>query len=58
MDNMMIDVTDIPNLKVGDEVIIFDNENLSVEEVAKWCRICNYELISSLSDRIPRVFVN
>ena len=56
-DNMMIDVTDIPNVKTGDEVIIFDNEQLTVEELAKWCNgICNYEIISSLSARIPRVF--
>ena len=57
MDNMMIDVTDISNVKTGDEVIIFDNEQLTVEEVAEWCNgICNYEIISSISDRIPRVF--
>lgn len=57
MDNMMIDVTDIPEVKTDDEVIIFDNERLTVEEVAKWCNgICNYEIISSLSDRIPRIF--
>jgi len=57
MDNMMIDVTDVPDVKTGDEVIIFDNEQLTVEEIARWCNgICNYEIISSLSDRIPRVF--
>jgi len=59
MDNMMLDVTDIPKVKIWDEVIIFDNKQLTVEEVAEWCNgICNYELISSLSDRIPRVFIN
>ncbi len=58
MDNMMIDITGIPDVKTGEEVIIFDNEQLTVEEIASWCNgICNYEIISSLSDRIPRVFV-
>jgi alanine racemase len=59
MDNMMIDITDIPKVKTWDEVIIFDNEQLTIEEVAVWCNwICNYEIISSLSDRIPRIFIN
>jgi len=59
MDNSMIDVTDIPKIKIWDEVIIFDNEQLTIEEVAWWCNwICNYEIIASLSDRIPRIFIN
>jgi alanine racemase len=37
MDNMMVDVTDIPKVEIGNEVIIFDNEQLTVEEVAGWC---------------------
>ena len=58
MDYMMIDVTDIPNVKVGTDVFIWDNKNITVEEVAKWCNgICNYEIISSLSERIPREFI-
>ncbi len=57
MDNMMLDVTEIYDIKTGDEVIIFDNENLTVEEIGVWCNgICNYEVISTLSERIPRVF--
>lgn len=59
MDNIMLDVTDIPKVKIGDKVIIFDNEQLTVEEVAGWLNgICNYEIISSLSDRMPRIFIN
>lgn len=58
MDNMMIDMTDFKDVKVGDEIIIFDNKNLTVEEIADWCNgLCNYEIISSLSDRIARIFI-
>jgi alanine racemase len=58
MDNMLIDITDIPNVKTGDDVIIFDNKQLTVEEIAYWCnKISNYEIITSLSDRIPRIFI-
>ena len=56
MDNMMLDVTDIDNINVGDEVYIWDNKNLTIEEVAQWCNgICNYEVMASISERVPRV---
>ncbi len=56
MDNMMIDVTDIPNVKLGQQVYIWDNDNLTVEKIGTWCNnICNYEVLSSISSRVPRV---
>lgn len=57
MDNMMIDVTNIEDVKIGDVVYIWDNDKLTIEEVADWCNgICNYEVMSSISERVPRVF--
>lgn len=56
MDNMMLDVTDIEDVKVGDTVYIWDNKLLTVEQLGIWCNdICNYEVISSISTRVPRV---
>lgn len=56
MDNMMLDVTNIENIKVGKEVYIWDNDKLNIDEVGKWCNgICNYEVMSSISTRVPRV---
>lgn len=56
MDNMMIDVTEVPNVKLGQEVYIWDNKELTIEELGEWCNgICNYEVISSISERVPRV---
>lgn len=57
MDSFMIDVTDMPNTKIGDEVVIFDNENITLEEVAKQCGTINYEILSGISNRVPRVYV-
>jgi len=57
MDLSMIDVTDIPNVKKGDEVIIFDNTNITVEELAELCGTISYEIISTISPRIPRVYI-
>lgn len=56
MDNMMIDVTDNRNINVGDEVYIWDNKNLTIDEVGNWCNgICNYEVMTSITERVPRV---
>ena len=56
MDNMMLDVTDIPNVNVGDEVYIWDNDKLTVEEIGDWCNgICNYEVMTSITERVPRI---
>lgn len=56
MDNMMLDVTNIPNVHVGQDVYIWDNKNLTIEQLGIWCNdICNYEVMSSISERVPRV---
>lgn len=57
MDSCMIDVTNIKNAKVGDEVYIWDNKSITVDEIAKKCNTINYEIISTISDRVPRVFI-
>lgn len=57
MDSFMIDVTDIQNTKIGDEVVIFDNENITLEEIASKCNTINYEILSCISNRVPREYV-
>ena len=57
MDNMMLDVTNIDNVYVGQDVYIWDNELLTIDEIGNWCNgICNYEVMSCISERVPRVF--
>lgn len=59
MDQMMIDITDIPNIKIGDEVILFGYENEmypSIEELALILDTINYEVFCSIGRRIPRVY--
>lgn len=55
MDSFMVDITDI-NAKIGDDVFIWDNDIIKLEDVAKKCNTINYEILSTISDRIPRVF--
>lgn len=57
MDSFMVDVTDIPNVEVGNEVYIWDNEKITLEEIAEKCNTINYEILSTISSRVPRKFV-
>lgn len=59
MDQFMIDVTDIPDVNIDDEVILFGTDgNLSVtaEEIGEKSMSFNYEVICSVSRRCPRVY--
>ena len=57
MDSFMVDVTDIPDVSLGDEVYIWDNEIITLEEIAEKCGTINYEIMSQISERVPRKFV-
>ncbi len=57
MDMCMADVTHIPDVKVGDEVTLFDRYNITVEDIAEICRTINYEIISTIGARVPRVYI-
>lgn len=57
MDGLMADVTEIEDVKIGDDVWIWDNENITLEQVARECSTINYEIMSTISDRVPRVFI-
>lgn len=56
MDQMCVDITDIENVKIGDEVILFGKE-LPVEEIAELCSTINYEIVCGVSPRVPRIAV-
>ena len=54
MDQMCVDVTDIPKVQMGDEVILFGKE-LSVDVLAKLTDTINYEIVCGISPRVPRI---
>jgi len=56
MDMTMIDVTGIPNLKEGDSVEVFGT-NLSVQQVAEWSDTIVYEMLTGISQRVKRVYL-
>jgi alanine racemase len=55
MDMTMIDVTGVPNIKEGDEVIVFGRE-LPVQKMASWIDTIPYEIMTSISQRVKRVY--
>ncbi len=55
MDMTMLDVTDIPGVAEGDDVIIFGKE-LPVQELAAWANTIPYEIMTGISQRVKRVY--
>ena len=56
MDMTMIDVTDIQDIAEGDEVELF-GKNISVDEVSKKCNTIAYEILTGISQRVKRVYI-
>lgn len=58
MDQATIDVTHIPEAREGDEVVLIGEqggERITAEEVAEWLGTINYEVVSEILARVPRV---
>jgi alanine racemase len=56
MDMTMIDVTDIAGVKEGDEVEVF-GKNLPVQQVAHAAGTIAYEIMTGISQRVKRVYM-
>ncbi len=60
MDQFMADVSDLPDVKEGDHVVLLGrdgNECITAEEIGELSGRFNYELVSLITDRVPRVYV-
>jgi alanine racemase len=51
----MVDITGIPEVKEGDEVIIF-GEGLPIKELATMAGTISYEILTNTSERVKRIF--
>jgi alanine racemase len=56
MDMITVDVTDIVDVNVGDSVELW-GENLTIETVAEHLDSNNYELLTRISNRVPKFYV-
>lgn len=59
MDQTMIDVSHIPNVKIGDTVVVMGQENnlqITADSLADIGNTINYEIVCSVGKRVPRVY--
>ncbi len=60
MDLTMVDLTDVPGARVGDEVVLFGDQgeaSLPLEEVAKNSETIPYEIMCTIGKRVTRIYV-
>lgn len=58
MDMCMVDVTDLPDVKRGDEVVIFGNGPVNADTLAAATGTISYEVLCAVSHRVPRIFID
>lgn len=59
MDQTMVDVSEIPDVRIGDEVVLVGKQGdnyISVEELAGMSASFNYEFVCDVNRRVPRIF--
>lgn len=60
MDQCMIDVTDVPDVKPGDEVIVMGSDGTNTilaDDIARATGTINYEITCAFGQRLPKVYV-
>lgn len=60
MDQFMVDITEMPDVQIGDSVTLFGrdgSEMIPVEEIADASASFNYEFICGMTRRVPRIYI-
>ena len=60
MDLTVLDVTDVPSVELGDEVVLLGAQQglrISAEDLAAEVGTISYEILTSISGRVPRIYV-
>lgn len=60
MDLTMLDVGEIPEVAMEEEVVIFGkqgNSSITVDEIASTINTINYEVVSTIMERVPRIYL-
>lgn len=60
MDQFMVDITGIPGVKTGDEVILMGRKGklaITAEDLAEWRGTINYEVVCGIGKRVPRIYI-
>jgi alanine racemase len=57
MDYTMLDVTDVADVRAGDEVVLIGTQgsaHITADDVAEWLDTINYEVVAAIMPRVPR----
>lgn len=60
MDQLMVDASNIPNVRQGDEVVLMGrqgSEEITADKIADQIGTINYEVVCMVSERVPRVYL-
>ena len=60
MDQTSLDVSGIDKVSQDDEVVVFGRQGeaeITADDVAAWAETINYEIVTRLAARVPRVYV-
>lgn len=60
MDALMVDVSRIPNVKVGDEVVLMGKQGkdqITAHDLGRWTNTFGYEVVSRMGKRLPTVYI-
>lgn len=60
MDMTMLDVGEIPEIVMEQEVVVFGkqgNSSITVDEIASTINTINYEVVSTIMERVPRIYL-
>lgn len=60
MDQCMIDVTDVPDVKLGDEVVLMGSQGgltILADEIGEKTGTINYEIVCAFGQRLPKVYI-
>ena len=61
MDQIMVDVSNVIEPKIGDEVLLIGESgdlSISVDELAEMAGTINYEIVTRIGKRVPRICIN
>jgi Alr-MurF fusion protein len=56
MDMTMIDISDIPGIKAGDDIEVFGS-HIPIQQIAIQCNTISYEILTGISQRVKRVYL-
>ena len=61
MDQLMADVTEIPEARAGDQAVLLGSQGsqtITAEELAAWAGTISYEVLLAPTGRVPRVWLH